>query len=172
MEVQHTSTGLLLNQAKFTQEILQRSKMTEARVAPTSCTTDEPLSAQSGDPMPDPILYRSIVGALQYLTLTHPDISYSVNTACQFLHAPTIIVGKLSSGSRAILLTLHGTGYTSSACHPQLSMHSPTPAGPMTETTDVPLVASASILVPTLFLGVLTNNEQLLALAQKQNTKA
>lgn len=64
MEVQHTSTGLLLNQAKFTQEILQWSKMTEAGAAPTPCTTDEPLSAQSGDPMPNPILYRSIIGAL------------------------------------------------------------------------------------------------------------
>ena len=32
--------------------------------------------------------YRSVVGALQYLTLTRPDISYSVNKVCQYLHAP------------------------------------------------------------------------------------
>lgn len=30
-----------------------------------------------------------MVGALQYATLTHPEISYSVNKACQFMHSPT-----------------------------------------------------------------------------------
>jgi histone deacetylase 1/2 len=33
--------------------------------------------------------YRSIVGALQYLTLTRLDLSFSVNKVCQYLHAPT-----------------------------------------------------------------------------------
>jgi histone deacetylase 1/2 len=32
--------------------------------------------------------YRSVVGGLQYLTLTRPDISYAVNRVCQYLHAP------------------------------------------------------------------------------------
>lgn len=39
----------------------------------------------------DTTRYRSIVGALQYLTLTRPDISFVVNKVCQFLHSPTII---------------------------------------------------------------------------------
>ncbi|KAL5731873.1 hypothetical protein ACHQM5_004561 [Ranunculus cassubicifolius] len=32
--------------------------------------------------------YRSIVGALQYLSWTRPDMSYSINQVCQFLHSP------------------------------------------------------------------------------------
>ncbi|WMV10378.1 hypothetical protein MTR67_003763 [Solanum verrucosum] len=37
----------------------------------------------------DESLYRSIVGGLQYLTFTRPDISFSVNKICQFMHSPT-----------------------------------------------------------------------------------
>lgn len=36
----------------------------------------------------DPHTYRSIVAALRYITLTHPDIAYSVNKLCQFLSNP------------------------------------------------------------------------------------
>ena len=34
--------------------------------------------------------YRGIIGVLQYLTLTQPNLSYSVNFVSQFMHAPTI----------------------------------------------------------------------------------
>jgi hypothetical protein len=40
--------------------------------------------------MEDPSYYRGIVGALQYLTLTRPDLSFSVNYVSQFMHAPTM----------------------------------------------------------------------------------
>ena len=33
--------------------------------------------------------YRSIVGALQYLTFTRPDIAYAVNTVCQYMTNPS-----------------------------------------------------------------------------------
>jgi histone deacetylase 1/2 len=32
--------------------------------------------------------YRSVVGGLQYLTITRPDISYAVNHVCQFVQSP------------------------------------------------------------------------------------
>ena len=37
----------------------------------------------------DSTRYRSLVGALQYITLTRPDISFAVNKVRPFLHAPT-----------------------------------------------------------------------------------
>jgi histone deacetylase 1/2 len=38
--------------------------------------------------MEDASHYRSIVGALQYLTITRPDIAFAVNKACQFMQQP------------------------------------------------------------------------------------
>jgi hypothetical protein len=42
-----------------------------------------------GEVLPNPTEYCHIVGALQYVTLTHPDIAYSVNQLCQHMHTLT-----------------------------------------------------------------------------------
>ncbi|XP_019161143.1 PREDICTED: uncharacterized protein LOC109157759 [Ipomoea nil] len=38
----------------------------------------------------DPTQYRSLAGALQYLTVTRPNLSFSVNQLCQHMHSPTV----------------------------------------------------------------------------------
>jgi len=65
--------------------------MEGAKPASTPCITAGKLSWFDGDPLDDPPAYRHIVGALQYYTLTCPDIAYIVNQLCQFLHSPTIM---------------------------------------------------------------------------------
>lgn len=42
-----------------------------------------------GEPYSDPANYRSVVGALQYLTITRHDLAYPVNQVCQFMQNPT-----------------------------------------------------------------------------------
>ncbi|XP_019459905.1 PREDICTED: uncharacterized protein LOC109359664 [Lupinus angustifolius] len=51
-------------------------------------TSNCKLSKVGDEPVSDPTLYRSIVGALQYATVTRPDIAYSVKKVCQFLSNP------------------------------------------------------------------------------------
>ncbi|GJT21726.1 ribonuclease H-like domain-containing protein [Tanacetum coccineum] len=53
----------------------------------TPVDTDSKLSAD-GAPISDSTLYRSLAGALQYLTFTRPDISYAVQQVCLFMHDP------------------------------------------------------------------------------------
>jgi histone deacetylase 1/2 len=57
----------------------------------TPISTSEKLSITEGCSLgdEDSTNYRSVVGALQYLTLTRPDLSFVVNKVCQFLHSPT-----------------------------------------------------------------------------------
>jgi hypothetical protein len=39
--------------------------------------------------MPDPLLYRSVVGMFQYTTITRPDLTFAVNKVSQFFAQPS-----------------------------------------------------------------------------------
>jgi hypothetical protein len=41
-----------------------------------------------GDLLPNPLLYRQLVGSLNYLTITRLDISFVVPQVSQFMHSP------------------------------------------------------------------------------------
>ncbi|GKC72825.1 ribonuclease H-like domain-containing protein, partial [Tanacetum coccineum] len=70
--------GLLLRyMSTYAKEILKCAHMQKCNPCRTLVDTEPKLEAD-GDPVNDPTLYRSLAGALQYLTLTRPDISYAV----------------------------------------------------------------------------------------------
>ena len=46
------------------------------------------LRPKDGTLLPDPIIYRQLVGRLLYLTVTKPNIQYVVNTLSQFMQFP------------------------------------------------------------------------------------
>ncbi|XP_060178345.1 uncharacterized mitochondrial protein AtMg00810-like [Lycium barbarum] len=52
--------------------------MSFCKATSTPVDTKPKVSDTSGDPYDDPTHYRSLAGALQYLTFTRPDISYAV----------------------------------------------------------------------------------------------
>ncbi|XP_060201943.1 uncharacterized mitochondrial protein AtMg00810-like [Lycium barbarum] len=80
--------GLFLSQKKYAEEIIERASMSSCRPSATPVDTKPKLSATSTSPFKDPSLYRSLAGALQYLTFTRPDISYAVQQICLFMHNP------------------------------------------------------------------------------------
>jgi hypothetical protein len=51
--------------------------------------TGQQLSKFSGSKLSDPHIYRSTIGALQYATVTRPDLTFAVNKASQFMSEPT-----------------------------------------------------------------------------------
>ena len=82
--------GLFLSQSTYVSEIIARAGMASCKPSATPVDTKQKLSTSAGTPYDDPTLYRSLAGALQYLTFTHPDISYAFQQVCLHMHAPCI----------------------------------------------------------------------------------
>jgi hypothetical protein len=78
IQVQRTADGFFLSQEQYADDVLHRAGMTDCKPASTPVDTKAKLSSSAGQPVTDPTFYRSIVGALQYLTLTRPDLAYAV----------------------------------------------------------------------------------------------
>lgn len=82
------SGGLFLSQKKYAEEILERTGMSACHSSATPVNIKQKQSAISSSPYANPTHYRSLGGALQYLTFTRLDISYAVQQICLFMHNP------------------------------------------------------------------------------------
>jgi hypothetical protein len=82
------SSGLFLSQRQYAVDLLQRAGMSECHPTATPVDARTKLSASEGAPVANPSEYRSLAGALQYLTLTRPDLAYAVQQVCLFMHDP------------------------------------------------------------------------------------
>ncbi|CAM8975505.1 unnamed protein product [Rhodiola kirilowii] len=87
ISVRQTRTGFFLSQRQYIIDLLARSGMTNCNPCNTPVDTSSKLSS-FGTPVSNVTDYRSIVGALQYLTFTRPDITYAVQQACLHMHDP------------------------------------------------------------------------------------
>ena len=91
IQVSRTSTGdMHLSQDQYIHELLQKTNMLHAKPQPTPMTSSSRLQQDSSASFNDPSLYRSVVGTLQYLLITRPELSYSVNRVCHFMHDPKL----------------------------------------------------------------------------------
>ncbi|XP_019084225.1 PREDICTED: uncharacterized protein LOC109125894 [Camelina sativa] len=82
--------GMFLHQQNCAADILHRANMTNCNPCLTPVDIKPKLAEVNSDspPVKDPTLYRSLAGALQYLTFTRPNISYAVQHVCLFMHDP------------------------------------------------------------------------------------
>jgi hypothetical protein len=80
--------GFHLHQASYTADVLDHVGMMNCKHASTPIDTKPKASAATGKPAKDVVFYHSIVDTLQYLTLTRPDIAYTMNQVCLHMHSP------------------------------------------------------------------------------------
>jgi hypothetical protein len=93
IKVKQVPDGLLLTQEKYATNLLQKVGMLSCKLAPTLLSSSEKLSAHQGQALsPDDMTkYCNIVGTLQYLSHTQPDLSFVINKVCQYLNSPTTV---------------------------------------------------------------------------------
>jgi histone deacetylase 1/2 len=75
---------MVLTQHKYALDLLYRVNMEQCRSVTTPMSSTDRLSRHTGDLLgpDDAFRYRSLVGGLQYLTLTRPDLAFAVNKVC------------------------------------------------------------------------------------------
>jgi hypothetical protein len=69
-------------------DILKRAVMADCKLCTTPVNLQVKLAGDSGPPVEDASQFRSIAGALQYLTFTRPNIAYVVQQICLHMHDP------------------------------------------------------------------------------------
>jgi hypothetical protein len=88
IHVRRDSAGIFLSQSQYAEELLERAGMANCKPVATPADTKSKPSSSDGAFLADATTYRSIAGALQYLTISRPDIAYAVQQVCLHMHAP------------------------------------------------------------------------------------
>jgi hypothetical protein len=89
IEVARSQTGINLSQRKYALDLLEETGLLASQ--PVDVLMDpKKLLKNEGELFEDLGEYRCLVGKLNYLTITRPDISYVVSIVSQLLEAPWV----------------------------------------------------------------------------------
>lgn len=91
IEIDRTADGIFLCQKKYTTNILAELGMTNCKPLQLPLDIHLKLTPKKGDPLPNPTVYQKLIGKLIYLTITRPDICFSVQLLSQFMQSPTTV---------------------------------------------------------------------------------
>jgi hypothetical protein len=86
--VERRPDGLFLHQRTYTLDILKHVVMAYYKPCTTPVNLQAKLAGDSGPPVEDASQFWSIAGALQYLTFTQLDITYTVQQIYLHMHEP------------------------------------------------------------------------------------
>jgi hypothetical protein len=87
-QVKQLKDGTFLSQTKYTQDLLKRFGMKDAKPAKTPMGTDRHVDLNKGGKSVDQKEYQSMIGSLLYLCASRPDIMLSVCMCARFQSDP------------------------------------------------------------------------------------
>ena len=88
IEVAQSNSGVVISQRKYTLNILTDTGMLDCKPVDAPMDLNVKLVPSQGELLRDPGRYLRLVGKLNYLTITRPDISFSVSVVSHFLQSP------------------------------------------------------------------------------------
>ena len=78
-----------MHQSKYAMDLLTKFNMLGCKPCLTPCSPIVHANSQTSLFLSIPTTYRSMVGALEYLTFTRFNLSFSIQQACQLMSKPT-----------------------------------------------------------------------------------
>ncbi|KAK2974562.1 hypothetical protein RJ640_002471 [Escallonia rubra] len=90
IEVTRSKKGIFLSQRKYVLDLLVETGKAGAKPCNTPMNPSVHLTKDDGDRLDDPEKYRRLVGKLNYLIVTRPNIVYAIITVSQFMSEPTV----------------------------------------------------------------------------------
>ena len=90
LEVVRSATNISICQRTYALELLFEIGYLGCKLATIPMDSNLMLSQEDSDLVDDPTSYRCLIGKLLYLTITRPDLSYSINRLSQYLANPRL----------------------------------------------------------------------------------
>lgn len=91
LEVKQGFDGIFISQRKYAMDLLKKFNMLNCKVEATPMNINEKLSRDDNAEFVNATYFRSLVGGLNYLCHTRPDIAFSVGVVSRFMHNPSTL---------------------------------------------------------------------------------
>jgi hypothetical protein len=88
IQVKQTKQGTFVHQAKYTKDLMKKFNMDKLKPLSTPMSTAIALDPDKNGEAVDQREYRSMIGSLLYLTVTRPDIQFTVGLCACFQASP------------------------------------------------------------------------------------
>ena len=90
IEVAQSNTGIVISQRKYALDILEEIGLMNSKSVDTPMDPNVKLLPNQWEPLSVPEKYRRLVGKLNYLIVTRPNIFFTVSVESQFHNSPCV----------------------------------------------------------------------------------
>ena len=90
LQVKQMDSGIYINQAKYARNLVKRFGLDKAAHARTPMAANAKLTSDPSGESVDVTLYRSMIECLLYLTVSRPNIAFSIGVCSRFQSNPKV----------------------------------------------------------------------------------